>query len=96
MMTPFEQFLIVGFVLLVLFLSLQLDFFVLDLALGAQRLGKLRPWTVVVANLLAAGTMAGYLWRHHPRIKQGLDRMWERRWPRDKERLLDLGSFLQG
>ncbi|TMQ64570.1 MAG: hypothetical protein E6K78_08920 [Candidatus Eisenbacteria bacterium] len=77
LMALFEQFPIVGFVLLVLFLSLQLGFFVLDLALGAQLMGALRPWTVVVANLLAASTMAWYLWRRHPRIKETLRHVWD-------------------
>ena len=79
LMTLFEQFPIVGFVLLVLFVSLQLGFFVLDVGLGAQLMGRLKAWTVVVANLLAAGTMAWYLWRRHPRIKEGLSHIWEER-----------------
>ncbi len=78
LMTLFEQFPIVGFLLLVLFLSLQLLFFVLDLALGAQLIGRLRAWTVVVGNLLAAGVMAWYLWKRHPMIRQGLDHLWDR------------------
>jgi hypothetical protein len=77
LMTLFERFPIVGFVLLVLFVSLQLGFFVLDVALGAQLMGRLRAWTVVVANLLAAAAMAWYLWKRHPRIKEGLSHMWE-------------------
>ena len=77
LMALFEQFPIVGFVLLVLFLSLQLGFFVLDLVLGAQLLGTLKPWSVVIANLLAATTMAWYLWRRHPRIKETLSHVWD-------------------
>jgi hypothetical protein len=77
MMTLFERFPIVGFVLLVLFVCLQVGFFALDAALGAQLLGRLRAWAVVAANLLASGTMAFYLWKRHPRIKEGLDHIWD-------------------
>jgi hypothetical protein len=77
MMTLFERFPIVGFVLLVLFLCLQVGFFALDAALGAQLLGRLRAWAVLIANFLAAGTMAFYLWKRHPRIKESLDHIWD-------------------
>ena len=77
MMTLFERFPIMFFVLLVLFLSLQLGFFFMDLALGAQLLGKLKPWTVVAANLLAAAAMAIYFWRRHPSVLKGVEKLWE-------------------
>lgn len=77
LMTLFERFPIVGFVLLVLFVSLQLGFFVLDVALGAQLLGQLRAWPVVVANVLAAGSMSLFLWKRHPRIAEGLRHVWD-------------------
>jgi hypothetical protein len=77
MMTLFERFPIVGFVLLVLFLCLQVGFFALDVVLGASLMGRLRPWTVVMANLLAAATMSFYLWKRHPQIKRGLDHIWD-------------------
>ena len=77
LMTLFEQFPIVGFVLLVLFLCLQLGFFVLDVALGAQLMGQLRAWPVVTANLLAAASMSLYLWKRHPRIAEGLRHVWD-------------------
>jgi hypothetical protein len=79
LMTLFERFPIVGFVLLVLFLCLQLGFFVLDVILGASLTGQLRGWTIVVANLLAAGAMAAYLWKRHPHIKEGLDHIWDQK-----------------
>ncbi len=75
--TLFERFPIMFFVLLVLFLSLQIGFFGLDLALRAEMMQKLRPWTVVVANLLAAAGMALYLWRRHPSALSNVGRMWE-------------------
>ena len=77
LMTMFERFPIVGFVLLVLFLCLQVGFFVLDVALGAELLGQLRPWSVISANLLAAGSMSLYLWKRHPRIAEGLSHIWD-------------------
>ena len=77
LMTLFERFPIVGFVLLVVFVCLQLGFFVLDIALGAQLMGQLRPWSVIVANVLAAASMSLYLWKRHPRIAEGLRHIWD-------------------
>jgi hypothetical protein len=34
-------------------------------------LGALQPWTIIVANLLAAAAMAGYLLYEHPRLRDG-------------------------
>jgi hypothetical protein len=76
-MTLFERFPIMFFVLLVLFLSLQIGFFALNVALGASLLGQLRAWTVVIANLLAAGAMAFYQWRRHPSVMRGVERLWQ-------------------
>jgi hypothetical protein len=77
LMTLFERFPIVGFVLLMLFVSLQLGFFVLDVALGAWLLGQLDAWSVVTANVLAAASMSLYLWKRHPRIAEGLRHVWD-------------------
>jgi hypothetical protein len=77
LMNLFEKFPIVGFVLLVLFLCLQLGFFVLDVILGAQLMGQLRPWTVIIGNVLAAGTMSFYLWKRHPGIRENLSHVWD-------------------
>jgi hypothetical protein len=77
LMTMFERFPIVGFVMLVLALCLQVGFFAADAALGAQLLGQLRPWTVIVGNLLAATSMTIYLWKRHPRIKENLSHIWD-------------------
>jgi len=77
LMTLFEKFPIMFFVILVLFVSLQVGFFFLDLAVGAQVMGKLQPWTVVVANLLAAGGMALYQWRRHPSALKNVERLWQ-------------------
>ena len=77
MMTLFERFPIMFFVLLVLFLCLQVGFFFMDVVLGAQLLGRLKAWTVVVANLLASAGMALYLWRRHPSVVKGIERLWQ-------------------
>ena len=77
LMTLFERFPIMFFVLLVLFLCLQLGFFVLDLALGAELMGRLRPWTVIVANVLAAAGMALYLMKRHPSVLRGIEHLWD-------------------
>ncbi|HTK30956.1 MAG TPA: hypothetical protein VL332_03255 [Candidatus Saccharimonadaceae bacterium] len=77
LMTLFERFPIMFFVLLVLFLCLQVGFFGLNAALGASLLGRLQAWTVVVANLLAAGSMVLYQWRRHPSVVRGIERLWE-------------------
>jgi hypothetical protein len=75
--TLFERFPIMFFVLLVLFLCLQAGFFVLDTILGARLMNQLRPWTVVAANLLAAGAMALFLWKRHPSVLRNVEHMWE-------------------
>ena len=77
LMNLFDRFPIMFFVLLVLFLSLQIGFFCLDLALGAQLMGRLHAWTVVVANLLASVGMALFLWKRHPRALQGIEQLWK-------------------
>lgn len=76
MMSLFDRFPIMFFVLLVMFLFLQVGFFFMDLALGAQLLGRLRPWTVLVGNLIAAGGMAFYQWKRHPSAIRGIERLW--------------------
>jgi hypothetical protein len=76
MMSLFDRFPIMFFVLLVLFLCLQVGFFVLNVALRAELLGTLRPWTVVVGNVLAAAGMAFYQWRRHPGALQSVEKLW--------------------
>ena len=77
LMNLFEQFPIVFFVLLVLALCLQLGFFALNLILGAELLGLLPVWSVVIANLLAAGGMAFYQWKRHPSVMKGVEKLWQ-------------------
>ena len=47
--------------------------------LGTWLLRELAWWSVFAGNLLAALTMGWWLWRAHPRIRQGLthDALWE-------------------
>ena len=77
LMSLFERFPIMFFVLLVLFLCLQMGFFVINLALGAELLGRLPIWSVVVANLLAAVGMALYQWKRHPSVIRSVESLWE-------------------
>ena len=77
LMNLFERFPIMFFVILVVFICLQLAFFGLNLALGAELMGRLRPWTVVVANLLAAAGMAFYQWKRHPSVLRSVEKLWE-------------------
>jgi hypothetical protein len=65
------------FVLLVLFVSLMVGFFALDVALGAELTGRLQAWTVVVGNLLAAAGMSLYQWKRHPGALKRVDELWE-------------------
>lgn len=76
LMTLFDRFPIMFFVLLVLFLCLQVGFFFMDAALGAQLLGQLKTWTVIVANFLAAVAMALYQWKKHPNAIRGIEQLW--------------------
>ena len=77
LVTLFDRFPIVFFVILVAFLALMLGFLVVDAALGASLMGRLRPWTVAVANLLAAGGMVLYQWRRHPAAFRNVRTLWE-------------------
>lgn len=77
LMSLFERFPIMFFVIVVLAVCLLLGFFGLTMALGLEGLGRLRLWTVVVANLLAAGGMATYQWRRHPGAIRRVETLWE-------------------
>jgi hypothetical protein len=77
LMTLFDRFPIMFFVILVLFLCFQVGFFALDQALGTRLMGKLGPWTVIVANLLAAAGMALYMWKRHPGALRKIDQLWK-------------------
>jgi hypothetical protein len=44
---------------------------------GKNVLGTLGLWTVAVANLLAALSMAAFLWWRHPSAVHNLERIWD-------------------
>ncbi len=77
LMTLFERFPIIFFVLLGLFLCLQAGFFVLDAILGAELMHQLQPWSVVIANLLAAAAMGLYFWKRHPSVLKSVEHLWD-------------------
>lgn len=77
LMNLLEKFPIMFFVILVLFVCLQVGFFALDVVMGAQLTGKLQAWTIVIANLLAAGGMALYQWWRHPGALKRVEKLWE-------------------
>jgi hypothetical protein len=77
LMTLFERFPIVFFVILVVFVCLQFAFFAVNVALGAQLLGHLRAWSVVGANVLAAFGMGFYQWKRHPGALEHVERLWQ-------------------
>ena len=76
LMSLFERFPIMFFVILVAFVALQFAFFGLNVFLGAQLLGELKAWTVVVGNVLAAAGMAFYQWKRHPSVIGNIEKLW--------------------
>jgi hypothetical protein len=77
LMSVFERFPIIFFVLLVLFVCLQVGIFALDAVLGSRMIGRLQPWSVIVANLLASSGMAFYQWKRHPSAMRKIDTLWQ-------------------
>jgi hypothetical protein len=72
----FEKFPSVGIAMMFLFVIFETAFFAFALAIGKSVLGTLGLWTVAVANLLAAGAMAGYLWWKHPSAVRNMKAIW--------------------
>lgn len=83
MASLFERFPIMFFVILVTFVCLEVAFFAADVALGHAVADTLPAWSVAVANVLAAAGMALYLWRRHPSVMRGIERLWEHDGPRE-------------
>lgn len=83
MMSLFERFPIMFFVILVTFVCLEVMFFAVNVTLGRALGDKLPAWGVTVANVLAAAGMATYLWRRHPSVVKGIERLWEDEGPRE-------------
>ena len=72
----FEKFPSVGIAMLFLFVIFETAFFAFALAVGKTVLGTLGLWTIAVANLLAAGAMAAYLWWKHPSAVRKMESIW--------------------
>jgi hypothetical protein len=72
----FEKFPSVGIAMMFLFVIFETAFFAFALAIGKTVLGTLGLWTIAVANLLAAGAMAGYLWWKHPSAVRNMKAIW--------------------
>lgn len=58
----------IGFGILLLFIVFEMGFIVVSLGIAEPVLRALAWPAVLVGNLLAAAVMAGYFWRHHPRL----------------------------
>jgi hypothetical protein len=76
MVSLFERFPIMFFVILLTFVCLEVVFFAANIAIGHALSDKLPTWSVAVANVLAAAGMAIYLWRRHPSVVRGIERLW--------------------
>jgi hypothetical protein len=76
MAAHFERFPTVGIAMLFLFVIFETAFFIFALSVGKHVLGTLGLWTIAVANLLAAGAMAGYLWWKHPSAVRNMKSIW--------------------
>jgi hypothetical protein len=72
----FEKLPSVGIAMLFLFVVFEAAFFFFAIAVGRNILGVLGLWSVAVANLLAAGAMAGYLWWKHPSAVRNMKAIW--------------------
>ena len=55
--------------LVLLFVTFEVLFFGLIAIMASWLLGSIRWWTILVANLIAAGAMGLYLWREHPSLQ---------------------------
>jgi hypothetical protein len=58
-----------GFGILLLFVIFQFGFISAATVFAAPVLRALSPWSILVANLLAAAAMAAYLRRRHPNLR---------------------------
>lgn len=66
-----------GIALVFLFVFFETAFHIFLLAVGQPVLGEIAFWGVAMANLLAAGGMAAYLWYRHPRLLVHFNRIWD-------------------
>ena len=58
-----------GFGVLLFFVVFQFGFIALATVFAEPVLRALSAWSILVANLLAAGVMAAFLWRRHPALQ---------------------------
>jgi hypothetical protein len=58
--------------LVLLFVTFEVLFFGLIAIMASWLLDSIRWWTILVANLIAAGAMGLYLWRAHPSLRTEL------------------------
>ncbi len=74
-----ERFPPLAFAFVMLFVVYWTFVVFLTTMLGTWLLRELAWWSVFAGNLLAALAMGGWLWRAHPRIREGLthDALWE-------------------
>lgn len=79
LMALFERLPIVFFVLVLLFVFLEVGFVSLSMALHLEAPGYLPGWSVIVANLLASGAMGAYQLRRHPGALGRVESLWAQR-----------------
>jgi hypothetical protein len=60
--------------LILLFVTFEVLFFGLIAIMASWLLDSIRWWTILVANLIAAGAMGFYLWRMHPALRAELSK----------------------
>ncbi len=77
LMTLFERFPIMFFVIALLFAFLEVGFAVLSAVLHLEAPDRLPGWSVMMANLLASAAMAWYQVVRHPRAIQGVESLWQ-------------------
>ena len=58
-----------GFGVLLLFVIFQFGFIAVATVFAEPVLRALSAWSILVANLLAAAAMTGFLWRRHPSLQ---------------------------
>ena len=56
--------------LVLLFVTFEVLFFGLIAIMASWLLDSIRSWTILAANLIAAGAMGAYLWHAHPKLKE--------------------------
>ncbi len=76
LMTLFDRFPIMFFVLVVLFAFLEVGFAVLSVVLHLEAPARLPGWSVMVANLLASAAMGGYQVSRHPGALGRVESLW--------------------